>query len=323
MLKDIELVTKDISKGKKLLLAGDEDLLRQLPKGKWIGGTIPYFMDETGGVITKDKIFVSELPEVIKDIQVKIYNDASLAEIPQNTAENGLSFIIIPANSKAHISYAQSAPKYKDIYDRVIIGWISGVHLNDLTRAVPKAFNGFNGEVIEQEAVVMHCDLEKANKPCIGIINVFEPGDGDIITFKEASASVKECLINGQPVNFADYLKKNDIDTKLPLVGNYCGVSVNVSFQYIDLSAGMVRFYAPAFPGIDYKIARPVHDYVSKFLKALPKEGVKPCFSCNCILNFLYSKLEGKTTRGMTGPFTFGEIAHLLLNQTLVYLEIK
>ena len=29
-----------------LLLAGDERLLGQLPRGVWIGGTIPYFMSE-------------------------------------------------------------------------------------------------------------------------------------------------------------------------------------------------------------------------------------------------------------------------------------
>ena len=34
-------------------------------------------------------------------------------------------------------------------------------------------------------------------------------------------------------------------------------------------------------------------------------------------------KLEGKKTGAFTGPITFGEIAYQLLNQTLVYLEVK
>ena len=46
----------------------------------------------------------------------------------------------------------------------------------------------------------------------------------------------------------------------------------------------------------------------------------EPVFACNCILNYLYGKLEGKKTGHLTGPFTFGEIAHQLLNQTLVRL---
>ena len=35
-------VAKRISDGQTLLLAGEEKLLGQLPKGKWIAGTIPY-----------------------------------------------------------------------------------------------------------------------------------------------------------------------------------------------------------------------------------------------------------------------------------------
>ena len=46
-------------------------------------------------------------------------------------------------------------------------------------------------------------------------------------------------------------------------------------------------------------------------------------FSCNCILNYLYSELEGKKTGSFVGPITFGEVAYQLLNQTLVYLKIE
>jgi hypothetical protein len=83
-----------------------------------------------------------------------------------------------------------------------------------------------------------------------------------------------------------------------------------------------VSLYAPVFTGVKYRIAAPVPDYIGSFAKALPK-GVNPAFSCNCILNFLYSELEGKVTAGITGPVTFGEIAYQLLNQTLVYLTIE
>jgi hypothetical protein len=67
-----------------------------------------------------------------------------------------------------------------------------------------------------------------------------------------------------------------------------------------------------------------VADYVSAFesrLKTLAPGNI--VFSCNCILNYLYSQLEGRRTGGIVGPITFGEIAYQLLNQTLVYLEIE
>ena len=38
-----------ITAGAAVLVAGDESLLRQLPQGRWIGGTIPYFMTDAGG----------------------------------------------------------------------------------------------------------------------------------------------------------------------------------------------------------------------------------------------------------------------------------
>jgi len=50
--------------------------------------------------------------------------------------------------------------------------------------------------------------------------------------------------------------------------------------------------------------------------------GDNVVFSCNCILNYLYSELEGRKTDPFVGPITFGEIAYQLLNQTLVYMEV-
>ena len=48
-----------------------------------------------------------------------------------------------------------------------------------------------------------------------------------------------------------------------------------------------------------------------------------PVFTCNCILNYLYANLEGKKTGSIVGPITFGEIAYMLLNQTMVYLTFE
>ena len=78
------------------------------------------------------------------------------------------------------------------------------------------------------------------------------------------------------------------------------------------------------FAGVSYRHARPVSDYVSEFTSHLPSglDG-RVVFSCNCILNYLFSGLEGRRTGGMVGPITFGEIAYQLLNQTFVALRIR
>src|SRR2546428_5124442 len=62
-------------------------------------------------------------------------------------------------------------------------------------------------------------------------------------------------------------------------------------------------------------------DYVQGFgsVTAGPTHDV--AFACNCTLNYVYGKLDGARV-GLPGPFTFGEIAYQLLNQTMVYCDV-
>jgi hypothetical protein len=168
----------------------------------------------------------------------------------------------------------------------------------------------------------MHVTLPRGRRASIGIVNLFRQGGGDVISFEEEGFSVRTCVAAGKKVNFAEYLVSRKIDTRLPLVADYSGTMVNVSFQAVDEKAGTVALYAPVFKDVQYRIAEPVPDYVKDFAVSMPSGSVNPAFSCNCILNYLYAGLEGKKTGSITGPITFGEIAYQLLNQTLVYLEI-
>src|SRR2546428_12260923 len=68
-------------------------------------------------------------------------------------------------------------------------------------------------------------------------------------------------------------------------------------------------------------MSKPVPDYVESFKSATVGMSHEVPFACNCVLNFLYGKLEG-THAGLAGPFTFGEIAFQLLNQTMVYCDV-
>jgi hypothetical protein len=322
MLTSIDTVKKEINQGKNLFLAGDENVLAQLPKGNWIGGTIPYFMDVKGGVCTREMLFVTSLPPYIQQSKVQWYGKTELPSIPSDAPENGFTMIIIPANSQAHFTYAQNAPNYEGIFLKPVIGWIAGVHLNDLGKTTPKVFNGMTGESSDQEAIVMHLTLPEKKLANISIINLFEQGPGDIITFDTVGFKVKDCKINGKTENLENYLLTNKINIQLPLVANYNGTMVNVSIQKINETDKSVDFYAPVFPNVEYRVAKPLKDYITQFQNLLPKQPIDALFSCNCILNYLYSELEGKKTSSLAGPITFGEIAYQLLNQTLVYLEV-
>lgn len=323
MLLSIEDAVRLINEKEIFHIAGTEEALSKLPKGKWIGGTIPYFMTEQGGVVAKDKVFVNSISGCGGNVAIVTYDEENLQNVLTDAPENGFTIIIIPAFSRCHTSYAENAPNYEDMFMKPIIGWISGVHLNDSGTQTPKVFNGETGEKSGESAIAMHVSLPEGKFAEIGILNILEPGEGDVLQFESEGFSIQECLVNGKKTNFAEYLLSKHIDTKLPLVANHSGSMVNVSIREIDERKRIVQLYAPVFMHTDYFIANPVADYVSEFMNRLPKDAISPVFSCNCILNFLYSELEGKKTGSITGPMTFGEIAYQLLNQTLVFLEVK
>ena len=323
-LYTVQEVTEKINAGKALLLAGDEKVLAQLPKGKWIAGTIPYFMADQGGVIDSDKIFVNELPDFVTEVSLKKYDEETIKEVYNDGLENGFSVVIIPATSKVHLSFALQAPMYENFASKPLIGWISGVHLNDLGKISPAVVFGETKEVFTDKALVLHAQLPKTKYAEISIINIIEQGKGDVIMFPEDSFSAKDAIVNGQTVNFSDYVTNNELDVRLPLVADYSGAMINVSFQGNDDINKVVNFYAPVFKGVEYRQAATVDDYVTTFKTNMPSSEIADIsFSCNCILNFLYGELEGKNTGGITGPITFGEIAYQLLNQTMASLYIS
>jgi hypothetical protein len=313
-----------IARGQNLLLAGDENLLAQLPAGNWIGGSIPYFMTDQGGLSTRDQIYVTELPATVARVSIKTYTAETLKQVYVDAAKNGFSVIILPASSKSHLEFALNAANYENFAVRPLIGWISGVHLNDLGKVTPKVFVGPTQARLEDGAAVMHVTLPNSQVANIDILNIFEQGDGDTITFPGDGFSAREAYVNGVATNFADYVTQQHLDTRLPLVADYYGAMVNVSFQAVDAAHQEVQFYAPVFAGLTYKLARPISNYVQQFTSRMPTQsGRQIAFSCNCILNYLYSELEGKRTGTITGPITFGEVAYQLLNQTMVYVTIS
>jgi len=319
----VEEASELIRSGKRMFVAGDERLLALLPVGEWIGGTIPYFMGEDGGVFSRDRVQAILLPDSVTEATVKLYDAGELENIPADYKPNGFAYVLIPAFSDAHQRFAQDCSTWSGVFDRPLVGWIAGIDLKDLGKASPKVFNGQTGEASASKAAVMHLDLRDGQFARANIINLFGQGDGDTITFPTAGFEAANCFINGEGRNLAEYVQARAINTQLPLVADYMGAMVNVSFRTVDAAARKVAFYAPVFPGVEYKIARPVDDYEAEFRKELNAHDVSPVFTCNCILNYLYAKLEGKKTGHIVGPITFGEIAYMLLNQTLVYLTFE
>lgn len=321
MFVTLEEAKKMIADGKLLHIAADESLLEQLPAGKWIAGTTPYFITDKGGITCKDRLFVDEITGTV-DFKTVIYDDKNILDITRDAFPNGLSFLIMPFASEVAVFYAKEAPNSENLFMSPIVGWISGFDLSANSSA--KVYDGVKGKAYSDKAVALHVSLPDDSIASLGIVNIFDVNEKDpAIEFTEDTLSIGKCLVNGKEVVFADYIAKNGIDTRLPLVADYNGVLVNASIKAILDSDKKVEMYAPVFTGKQYRFASKVDDYAASFIEHLKDlKNVKPVFSCNCILNYLYGELDGKATLPFAGPVTFGEVAYQLLNQTLVYAEI-
>ena len=308
--------------GAYLSIAGAETLLADLPKGNWIGGSIPYFMAHEGGVTNRDQVFVTTFDTHGLTPYIKQYDLTQLPKVCLDAPDNGFSLIILPAFSRIHFEFAKNAPMYDDMYLKPVVGWVSGIHLDDMGKQTPKVIDGRTGELLVNQAVVMHMPLPENISANVNIVNLFDQGGGDTIQFYESGFNASICLINGQPIPFAHYLHAIGHDTRLPLVADYNGASINVSFKSIDQGSGVVDFYGPVFPNIEYKLAQVFGESYEAAFEKCSADLPPATFSCNCILNYLYCELEGKHTGQVIGPMTFGEIAYQLMNQTMVHMTL-
>jgi len=319
VLKTVSEVTDMINSGKWLHISGNENLLKKLPSGNWIGGSTEYFMSDDGGGVTDEKLFIAEIP--YDNCKIVSYDEKNIDNITNDAFENGFTIAILPFDSEAHKVYAEKSAGFKGMFAKNIVGWISGFNLSK-EGAVPITVNGTTTESSNSKGVALHIQTPSNQIVSIGIVNIFSPNEnGPEIEFYEDGFVVDKCLVDGKEVVLADYIAQNGIDTKPPLIGSYSGAGINVSFKQVK--DGIVQLYAPVFKNIKYRFANEISDYAKEFEEKLAQfKNAKAVFSCNCILNFLYGELEGKQVQHFYGPITFGEIAYQLVNQTLVYVVI-
>lgn len=322
MLKTVSETVEMLKGDEWLHISGNEDLLKQLPAGNWIGGTIEYFMSEEGGVTTDERLFVNKIP--YSPVKVSVYDENDIENITKDAYDNGFSLMVMPFNSKVLETYAKNAPYYEDMFIKSIVGWVTGFNFSK-TGQVPFAINGTDKNTYTDKAVVLHVSLPEGLTANIGIVNIFTPDkNSPVVEFESDNVYVEKCLIDGKEVVLTEYLAENNIDTKVPLVGAFGDAWLNASMFTVDNEKKSVLFATPLFPGVKYHFGNPVADYPASFNAALERfdEDTKAVFSCNCAFNYLYGGLEGKQLSCFRGPVTFGEIAYQLLNQTLVYLTV-
>ncbi len=320
-LYPIEEVKNMIQEGRKLILTGDETALNKLPEGQWIGGTIPYFMDENEGKFTKEMVFVDDFTDLGTNFKVSTYTTSNIHTVAEDGFENGIIMLIIPAGTECHTEYSLKSLNYNDIFKNPVVGFISGFDLDLIESAKAGVYAG-NGSKNETGAVALHIELPADKVARVEIVNIFDQKvDSDTITFVENGFTQKDCIVNGEKMNLVEYFDKVNFSSQQPLTNDKGGAIINTCIQEVNKEAGTVSFYGPIFTDTEYKISLPVDNYEAEFEKQQPKDAGNIRYACNCILNYLYGELQGKKTP-VTATATFGEIAYQLLNQTMVYLVI-
>lgn len=325
-LLDFDATVELINQGRKLILSGDASQLSKLPKGNWIGGSIPYFyLENEKGRKDLEHIYVSDFSDLLEDFKIVTYNQDNIQDVSKNGFENGFNFMILPALRDIHLSFALNVPHYENLYQNPLIGLIAGVDLELLEQGILSlTYNGQQLEKYTDQAVVLHAKISDALVARLEIINVFEPSNDISLEVEADGFIVKECIIDGVKTNLYDYIKTRELDISHPLVCDYAGASINVSFQRLDDEKKEVIFYAPLFKGKKYTTAKPLESYVGAFKEkarsVLTRES-NVVYNCNCILNYVYGELDQHSI-GFSGATTFGEIAYQVLNQTFTYLAL-
>jgi hypothetical protein len=246
-----------IRAGDVMVIAGAEGLLAELPAGRWIGGTSVYFVTETGGVVERGKLFCTTFVQA-QAARSRHLGTAELQTIAEGYAPHGFTMIMIPAFSDSHTEFAMKGQSYPGLFDQPLLGWITGVHLDEVGKLRPKVFDGATATGHDEGAVLLHVELAADARVDLDILNIFAQGDAPeaSFVFDDDGFSATTATVEGRKVRLADYIAEKQLDIKLPLVANYAGALVNVSIQSVDRLSGEVRFYAPVKAGVEYRMAR-------------------------------------------------------------------
>ena len=322
----LEQTIKLIEENKVLVISANDNLLQQLPKGNWVAATIPYFYFENKkGKKDTTRLIVSDFTEIISNFKIITYKEYELYNFVKNSFENGFNFIVMPALTSIHLSFALEAPIYANLSEIPLTGLIAGADLDEFAEnQASKVYNGLLGESYDDSAVMLHVELPKDKKARVEIVNCFVPDTSCTIRVEEDTFRVSDCIIDDKEENLADYFIRTNYDTRFPITCDYGDKIVNVGIQNIDKEKREVVLYGPMFDVFNYHLSLPIPDYPTVFrqkMKELEEKEKNMIYNCNCIQNYINGELDQQAT-GFTGAATFGEIAYQLVNQSFTYLAL-
>ncbi|MCQ2251816.1 MAG: hypothetical protein MJZ61_00045 [Bacteroidales bacterium] len=317
-----EEVIEFIKQGRIMHLCGSEAMLEGLPKGNWIAGMTPYFMD-TVGKICENKIYVEDFSLIAEEVKIAEFDETNIHEIAKNnTYKNGFILMILPLESPVYYTFSNHSLEYENIYDNPVVGYVSSCLLEDYGKVRPKVSTGANPELSDEKAVAMYVKVSDKLRVRAEIMN-FDTIDYSTpaLKFPKTSFNQSDCLIDGKPGNIAQYLEevKAKIGHYPQLITSQNGALVNRDIKTVDVNKGVASYFSPAYENDEHYTVKPNANYLRAFNDNLKKKtDVIACFSCTSYFllgDFEYQHID------YNGVYTFGEIGYQLLNKTIVTLE--
>ena len=313
-LYTVEEVSALIREGKKLLLAGDDKLLSQLPKGDWIGAcSWRFIIYPEQRIETYEKIFVSALPDFVTGATIREYDAENIKNIFNDGPKNGFTILTMPFGSPVAVEYITNAVNYENFAVHPVCGGISG---DPFSPEKLVAASGTGPGIYTDKAVAMHVSLPESKFAEIHLFSPYKQGTGDSIKFDYRGLVLDDAYINGVRRNFVEYLTEIQYAPhSMPFVANYSGETISLIIGRID--DNKLLMVSPVFENIEYRMAV-IDDSISEPTLI----GDKIFFSASCITNYSSPEFCDRFLKKMNGPIVFGEIAYQMVGYTTVYLTI-
>lgn len=157
--------------------------------------------------------------------------------------------------------------------------------------------------------LVVHAALPLGVAAQVNCYNAFEPDpESPEITFAKKEFIIDVAQIDGQDRAFGTWLAEMGADLSLPLVANFAGTAVNTVIHQVQ-GDGSVLLGAPSLPGLTYRLGR-------RAAKILPE-----AMGIGGARLYMSDELPSDP-RVLPVPATFGQIAYILMTQTITQLAI-
>ena len=317
-------VVNFINSGRVMLLTGSQKALKGLPKGNWVGGSSPYFVDSVG-IEDHDKIFVDDFTMVAQNCKTASFNENNIQNIAKDGFKNGFVVVVMPIDSKVHITFATSALGYDKMFDNPVVGYVSATTPDENGNNTSISVSGSDGIITDKLASVLYVELPDylAARAEIENFDTIDEKSPKII-FPHDGFVQSSCTIDGKQANiaeFCDHTIKLLSGPNMQIITSQNGALINRVIRNVDLDKGEVTFFSSIVAGDEYRLVKSGTDYVAIFNRSLGAKqcDVLTCFSC--VTYFFGGNFLGKNVC-KNGIYAFGEIGYQLLNKTIVTLEI-